>query len=108
MLTRPLGCSMQRNTPRVPMALSTHGGAPRRWVQPAVGDLEAVARRAGAFEMTEIPQWRCLIVRTWLEDGEPDYEVVADGHWLIYDMSFRMLIELTGQAFTDEFAPAAS
>jgi hypothetical protein len=33
---------------------------------------------------------------------------VADGHWLIYDMSFRVLIELTDQAFADGFAPEAS
>jgi len=29
-------------------------------VQPPAG-LEAVARRAGDFEMTEIPPWRCLL-----------------------------------------------
>ena len=35
--------------------------------------LEGVARRAGDVEMTEIPPWRCLLVRTWPENGEPAY-----------------------------------
>ena len=46
---------------------------------------EAVARRAGDVEMTEIPHQRCLLVRTWLENGQPDYAVVADGHWLVFE-----------------------
>jgi len=44
-----------------------------------LGELEAVACRAGDFEMTEIPLWRCLLVRTWPENVESDYQVVADG-----------------------------
>lgn len=52
-----------------------------------LGALEAVARRAGDLEMTEIPQGRCLLVRTWPENGEPDHGVVADGRWLVFDVS---------------------
>jgi hypothetical protein len=53
--------------------------------------------------MTEIPHWRCLLARTWLENGQPDYHVVADGHWLVFDVSLAALYTLTG----GEFEPAA-
>ena len=47
-------------------------------VRPAARELEAVARRAGDVEMTQIPAWRCLLVRTWPENGEPDeYDFMA-------------------------------
>jgi hypothetical protein len=35
------------------------------------GELEAVARRAGDVEMTEIARWRCLLARTRLENAKP-------------------------------------
>jgi hypothetical protein len=57
--------------------------------------------------MTEIPQWCCLLVRTWPENGEPDYHVVADGHWLVFDVSLSVLYTLTGEEFSGEFGPAA-
>ena len=53
--------------------------------------------------MTEIPQWCCLLVRTWLENGEPDYHVVADGHWLVFAVSLSVLYTLTGEEFSGEF-----
>ena len=43
--------------------------------------------------MTEIAHWRCL-VRMWLANGEPDYNVMADGHWLVFDVSLSVLYEL--------------
>ena len=93
---------VQRETrPREAFAARYRSGQP-----PA--DPEAVARRAGAVEMTEIPQWRCLLVRTWPENAEPAYHVVADGHWLVFDMSHRVLCTLTGEQFSGEFQPAAS
>ena len=55
--------------------------------------------------MTEIPQWCCLLVRTRPENGEPDYHVVADGHWLVVSLS--ALYTLTGEEFSWEFEPAA-
>jgi len=57
--------------------------------------------------MTEIPQWCCLLVRTWPENGEPDYHVVADGHWLVFAVSLSVLCTLTGEEFSGEFEPAA-
>jgi hypothetical protein len=68
------------------------------------GELEAVARRAGEVEITEIPYWRCLLARTWRENGQPDYHVVADGHWLVFDVSLAALYTLPG----GEFEPAAA
>jgi len=41
--------------------------------------------------MTGIPPWRCLLVGTWPEKREPDYHVVADGHWLVFDVSLGVL-----------------
>ena len=61
----------------------------------------------GPGRPTEIPQWHCLLVRTWLENGEPDYHVVADGHWLVFDVSLSVLYTLTGEEFSGEFEPAA-
>jgi len=58
--------------------------------------------------MTGIPPWRCLLVRTWPEKREPDYHVVADGHWLVFDVSLGVLYTLTGEQFSGEFKPAAS
>ncbi len=58
--------------------------------------------------MTGIPRWCCLLVRTWPENAEPAYHVVADGHWLVFDMSHRVLCTLTGEQFSGEFQPAAS
>ena len=57
--------------------------------------------------MTEIPQWRCLLVRTWPENGEPDHGVVADGRWLVFGVSLSVLDTLTGEEFSGEFEPAA-
>ena len=57
--------------------------------------------------MTGIPQWRCLLVRRWLENGGPDYHVVAGGHWLVFDVSLSVLYTLTGEEFSGEFEPAA-
>lgn len=57
--------------------------------------------------MTEIPRWRCLLVRMCLENGEPDYRVVDDGHWLVFDAGLDVLHTLTGKEFSGEFAPAA-
>ena len=54
--------------------------------------------------MTEIPQWCCLLVRAWLENGEPDYHVVADGHWLVFAVSLSVLCTLTGEEFSGEFS----
>jgi hypothetical protein len=47
-------------------------------------------------KMTEIPHGRRLLARTWLENGQPDYHVVADGHWLVFDVSLAALYTLTG------------
>jgi hypothetical protein len=46
-------------------------------------------------------------VRTRLENGEPDYHVVADGHWLVLAVSLSVLCTLTGEEFSGEFEPAA-
>ena len=72
-----------------------------------LGELEAVARRAGDLETTEIPQWRCLLVRTWPENGEPDHGVVADGRWLVFGVSLSVLDTLADEEFSGEFEPAA-
>jgi hypothetical protein len=48
-----------------------------------LGELEAVARRAGDFEMTEIPQWRCLQVRTGPGERRARSRHRADGRWLV-------------------------
>jgi len=72
-----------------------------------LGALEAVARRAGDLEMSEIPQGRCLLVRTWPENGEPDHGVVADGRWLVFDVSLCVPDTLAGEEFSGEFEPAA-
>ena len=93
---------VQRETrPREAFAARYRSGQPP-------GELEAVARRAGDVEMTGIPHWCCLLVRTWPENAEPAYHVVADGHWLVFDMSHRVLCTLTGEQFSGEFQPAAS
>jgi hypothetical protein len=42
-----------------------------------------------------------------LENGEPDYRVVADGHWLVFDVSLDVLCTRAGKEFSGEFAPAA-
>jgi hypothetical protein len=92
---------MQREKrPREAFAARYQSGQP-------LGELEAVTCRAGDFEMTEIPHWRCLLVRTWPENAEPDYNVVADGHWLVFDASLSMLYTLTDEEFSGEFEPAA-
>ncbi len=92
---------MQRETrPREAFVARYRSGQPP-------GELEAVACRAGDVEMTEIPHWRCLLVRTRPENAEPDYHVVADGHWLVFDASLSVLYTLTGQEFSGEFEPAA-
>ena len=46
-------------------------------------------------------------MRTWPENGEPDYHVVADGHWLVFAVSLSVLYTLTGEEFSGEFEPAA-
>ena len=93
---------VQRETrPREAFAARYRSGQPP-------GELEAVARRAGDVEMTGIPHWCCLLVRTWPENAESAYHVVADGHWLVFDMSHRVLCTLTGEQFSGEFQPAAS
>jgi hypothetical protein len=68
---------------------------------------EAVARRAGDVEMTEIPHWCCPLLRTWPENAEPEYHVVADGHWLVFDVSPGVLYTLTGGEFEPAASPAA-
>jgi hypothetical protein len=62
-------CVQRESRPREAFAARYQPGQP-------LGELDAVAGRAGDFEMTEIPQWRCLQVRTWPENGEPDHDVV--------------------------------
>ena len=57
-------CVQRESRPREAFAARYQPGQP-------LGELDAVAGRAGDFEMTEIPQWRCLQVRTWPENGEP-------------------------------------
>lgn len=57
--------------------------------------------------MTGIPQWRCLLVRTWPENGEPDHDVVASGRWLVFDVSLSVPGTLTDEEFSGEFEPAA-
>ena len=54
----------------------------------------------------EIPCWRCLLVRTRPENAEPEYHVVADGHWLVFDASLSVHYTLTGEEFSGEFEPA--
>jgi hypothetical protein len=49
--------------------------------------------------MTEIPQWRCLLVRTGPENGEPDHGVVPDGRWLVFDISLSVLDTLTDEEY---------
>ena len=89
-------------TPRGPPPRSLSPG-PGRGLRP-----HRRARRPGpARSGTEIPQWRCLLVRTWLENGEPDYHVVADGHWLVFDVSLYVLYTPTDEEFSGEFEPAA-
>ncbi len=42
------------------------------------------------------------------ENAEPDYQVVADGHWLVFDVSLGMLYTLTGEQFSGEFEPTTA
>lgn len=92
---------MQRETrPREASAARYQPGRPP-------GEPEAVARRAGGLEMTEIPHWRCLLARTWPQNAEPAYHVVADGHWLVFDVSPGVPCTLTGEQFSGESGPAA-
>ena len=57
--------------------------------------------------MTEIPHWCCPLVRTWPENAEPEYHVVADGHRLVFDVSPGVLRALTGGEFEPAASPAA-
>ena len=47
------------------------------------------------------------LVRTWPENGEPDHGVVADGRWLVFDVSLSVLDTLADEEFSGEFEPAA-
>ena len=67
-----------------------------------------MARRAGDVEMTQIPHWCSLLVRTWLENAGPGYQVVADGHRLVVDAGPGGPCTLAGGQFSGESGPAAS
>ncbi len=47
------------------------------------------------------------LVRTYLENGGPDYHVAARWSWLVFDASLSVLYTLTGEESSGEPGPAA-
>lgn len=74
--------------------------------QPLDDLLEVARSYSGDARMVEVPEWRCLLVRERIrDDGDEDYEVVADGHWLIYSLDKYVLITLDDETFNHELIP---
>lgn len=71
-------------------------------------DLLAVARRMDPdAEITEVTRWNVLLVKsTRIPDDHPsytDWEVVENGHWLVFSEQTYGIYAMSDEAFTREY-----